>query len=177
MKIKIEFLEWTEKEPLEIEAENLKEAVEKAVNDGANLDGATLDGATLDGATLYGATLCGANLDGANLDGANLYGANLDGAKYGDRELWRVRPVLQLGPCGSVGRYTTVLFFADGGDPLIRCGCFTGDIDEFREKIEARHGDTFFGREYRVLADHISAVYAIQQEELKAAKAETEEGK
>ena len=142
MKIKIEFLEWTEKEPLEIEAENLKEAVEKAV-----------------------------------ADGANLYGANLDGAKYGDSELWRVRPVLQLGPCGSVGRYTTVLFFADGGDPLIRCGCFTGDIDEFREKIESRHGDTFFGREYRAMADHIAALYAIQQEELKAAKAETGEGK
>ena len=88
-----------------------------------------------------------------------------------------MRPVLQLGTCGSVGRYTTVFFFADGGDPLIRCGCFTGNIDEFRDKIESRHGDTFFGREYRVMADHIAAVYAIQQEELKAAKAETEDGK
>ena len=42
---------------------SIKKAVEKAVEDGANLDGANLDGASLDGANLGGANLCGANLN------------------------------------------------------------------------------------------------------------------
>jgi uncharacterized protein YjbI with pentapeptide repeats len=72
----------------------LKETVEKAVENSANLDGANLyranlnsanlDGANLDGASLDGASLYGASLDGASLYGANLYRANLDGASlYG----------------------------------------------------------------------------------------------
>ena len=67
------------------EAENLCQAVEKAVAYRANLAGANLDGANLAGARLAGANLGGANLGraylpGANLAGANLAGANLDGA-------------------------------------------------------------------------------------------------
>ena len=46
----------------------------------ANLDGANLTRANLTRANLDGANLDGANLTRANLDGANLYGANLDGA-------------------------------------------------------------------------------------------------
>ena len=71
--------------------DTLEEAVKQGANldganliranlDGANLTGANLDGANLTGANLYGANLDGANLTRANLYGANLYGANLDGA-------------------------------------------------------------------------------------------------
>ena len=42
MSIKIEFLEWTKKTPLEYDVETVKEAVEKATEDGANLSGANL---------------------------------------------------------------------------------------------------------------------------------------
>ena len=96
---------WTDKVLITINAATMREALEQACRDGANLDGANLsranlDGAHLDGANLSranlsranlsrahldGANLSRANLDGANLsrahlDGANLYGANLDGA-------------------------------------------------------------------------------------------------
>ena len=54
----------------EKEGNTIKETLEKAIKDGANLYGANL----------YGANLTRANLDGANLTRANLYGANLDGA-------------------------------------------------------------------------------------------------
>ena len=67
------------------DAKNLREALVKAVKDGANLRSADLCGANLRSADLYGANLrsadlCGANLYGADLCGANLYGADLCGA-------------------------------------------------------------------------------------------------
>ena len=135
MKIKIKFASWTGKAELEIEAKSKKEAVEKAVEDGANLDG-------------------------ANLDGANLYGANLYGAK-----LWRKRPVLQLGQCGSRNGITLAYFFEDKSEPKVKCGCFYGTLTEFRAKIHETHAGTFFEREYNILADHIEEIYNLQKEE------------
>ena len=71
----------------EYEKENntIKDTLEEAVKQGANLNGANLNGANLDGANLNRANLNGANLNRANLNraslnGANLNGANLDGA-------------------------------------------------------------------------------------------------
>ena len=132
----------------------IKEAVESAVNDGANLYGANLRCANLDGA----------NLDGANLYGANLYGANLYGAKHNDKKLWGLRPVLQLGCCGSVGRSTLVMFYADKSEPMIHCGCFSGTIEEFEAKIHERHGGTFHEYEYMAMVDHIKAIRKYQLE-------------
>jgi hypothetical protein len=74
----------------EKENATIKEAVLKALKEGANLRGADLYGddledANLRGANLYGADLRVANLRdadlrGANLEGADLYGADLRGA-------------------------------------------------------------------------------------------------
>ena len=66
----------------EYEKENntLKDTLEKAVKERANLKGAYLEGANLKGANLEGANLKGANLKGAYLEGANLKGAYLVGA-------------------------------------------------------------------------------------------------
>ncbi len=62
------------------EAESIRDALVRAVLDGANLVGAYLGGATLGGANLVGANLGDANLGGADLGGANLGDANLGGA-------------------------------------------------------------------------------------------------
>jgi hypothetical protein len=62
------------------EANSLKELIEKAVKEGADLRGADLDSANLRGAYLQGADLEGADLEEANLEGANLDSANLRGA-------------------------------------------------------------------------------------------------
>ena len=73
---------WTGSVLFEYEKENntLKDTVEKAIEEGADLRGAYLEGAYLRGANLRGAYLEGANLRGADLEGANLRGANLRGA-------------------------------------------------------------------------------------------------
>ena len=68
----------------EKESNTIKDTLEEAVKQGANLVRANLVRANLYGANLVRANLYGANLYGANLDGANLYGANLYGANlYG----------------------------------------------------------------------------------------------
>ena len=148
-KIKIEFKSWLGKAAIEIEAGSTKEAVEKAVKDGANLDGADLR--------------C-ANLDGADLRCANLCGANLDGAKLNDKKLWQVRPVLQLGCCGSRDRSTTIIFYADKSEPMVYCGCFSGTIEQFEEKIHKKHSGTFHEYEYMAMVDHIKSIRKYQLE-------------
>ena len=60
---------YTDEIIVEMEAETLKEVVEK-------------NKANLRGADLQGADLQGANLRGADLRGINLWGANLLGAKF-----------------------------------------------------------------------------------------------
>ena len=82
MKIKIQIKSVFGKVLFELEKENntIKETLEQAIKENANLRGATLRDATLRGATLINANLEGANLEGANLEGATLRGANLRGA-------------------------------------------------------------------------------------------------
>jgi hypothetical protein len=87
MKIKIEFAGWLGKAALEIEAESKKDAVLKALKDGADLSGADLSGADLSGADLRGANLRGADLSGADLSGADLSGADLRGANLRGADL------------------------------------------------------------------------------------------
>ena len=84
--IKIEFKE-KEKEPLEIEAENVSDAVQYAVKNRLDLSMANLRVADLRGANLNWADLRLANLRGADLRGADLSGADLRGADF-DFSCW-----------------------------------------------------------------------------------------
>ena len=79
MKIKIKH-RITKKVIYEANCSNLKEALVKAVKEGAYLRDAYLEGADLKGADLRGAYLEGADLRGAYLEGAYLEGADLEGA-------------------------------------------------------------------------------------------------
>lgn len=92
-------------------------------------------------------------------------GANPRWAKHINKELWGIRPVLQLGYRGSVGRSTLVLFYTAGMfEPMIFCGCFRGTIEEFESKIHERHGGTFHEYEYMAMVDHIKAIRKYQLE-------------
>ena len=62
--------------------DTMKEAVEEAVESGANLYEASLNEADLRGAYLSEASLNEANLYGANLSGADLRGAEMQNAKF-----------------------------------------------------------------------------------------------
>lgn len=81
--IKIKFLDG--KEPLEIEADTLKEAVEKSISEGKDLSGADLSGSNLRETDLSGADLHGSNLSWADLSRSNI-----------DFSCWPLR-------CGSLG--------------------------------------------------------------------------
>jgi len=73
------------------EDNTIKETVEKARNEGADLRGADLRGADLRGAYLRGAYLRGADLRGADLRGADLRGAYLRGADLEGADLRGVK--------------------------------------------------------------------------------------
>lgn len=53
---------------------------------------------------------------------------------------------------GSVGR-TTTLFHTRCGGWLVSCGCFTGSIGKFRDKVKKVHRDSPIAKEYLLLAD------------------------
>lgn len=110
----------------------LRHALEKAVEQKANLRGANLRGADLGGADLGGANLSGANLRGADLSGKKLVGQ---------------RPFLQIGPIGSRCDYFTASL-TDAGVHLV-AGCFSGDIEKFEAALEEEHGDNQHAKEYR----------------------------
>lgn len=47
-------------------------------------------------------------------------------------------------------RATTTFYRTTGGDTRVVCGCFTGTIDEFEKRVKEVHGDSRFGKEYRI---------------------------
>ena len=53
---------------------------------------------------------------------------------------------------GSVNRTTTFFRLNDGGVG-VRCGCFYGTLDEFREKVRETHKESNLAQEYMMLAD------------------------
>ena len=160
--------------------ETLRDVVQQAVQERANLHGANLHGADLHGANLGGANLGGAYLGGANLDGANLHGADLDGAYLGGAYLGGAylggaylhgaylggadgkkltlvgsRPVFMLGPIGSRCDYLTA-YLTDAG-VYVRVGCFFDTLEAFRAAVVAEHADNNHGREYMAAIAMIEA--------------------
>ena len=53
---------------------------------------------------------------------------------------------------GSINRTTTFFRLKDGGVG-VRCGCFYGTLQEFRDKVRKTHGETKKAKEYLMLAD------------------------
>jgi len=72
-------------------------------------------------------------LEAACKAGASLARANLaDGTKFvGDR------PVLQIGPIGS--RSATLTLYLTSTGPLVRAGCFSGDLEKFESAVVKTH--------------------------------------
>lgn len=114
------------------DAESLREAVVMAVADGKELTFADL----------YGANLRGANLYGANLRGTEMACALTD------------KRYIQIGCIGSCKRKTT--YCVD--DNIVWCGCFTGTLEEFEERVKATHADN---KQY--LEEYLGAINYFKQ--------------
>ena len=48
---------------------------------------------------------------------------------------------------------TTTFFKTKAGEIGVRCGCFYGNLSEFRKKVVETHGETKKAKEYLMLAD------------------------
>lgn len=71
---------------------------------------------------------------------------------YGDARVQNCRDYSATSCFGSGNRTTTFFRTKDGGIS-VRCGCFYGTLNEFREKVKERHGDSRLAKEYLMLAD------------------------
>ena len=113
----------------------------------SNLRGSDLSGSDLSYSDLSYSNLRGSNLRGSDLSGSNLRGADLSGAYLsGGEKLIGDRPVFVIGPIGSRCDYLAA-YLTDKGVRL-RAGCFFGDVETFRSKLEAEHGDNDHAAEY-----------------------------
>lgn len=55
---------------------------------------------------------------------------------------------------GFGSEYRTTTFFRTKNDEIaVKCGCFYGTIDEFREKVKKTHGDNRYAKEYLMITD------------------------
>ncbi|MDF1685329.1 MAG: pentapeptide repeat-containing protein [Parvibaculaceae bacterium] len=121
----------------------------------ANLGAAYLRGANLEGANLGGVDLRGANLEGANLKGANLKstyleGARLRGAKIDGHVIKRL--VCQM--WRQADAYEFFIFKIEGDDLLVRAGCQTRLISDYREHVGRDYPDTAKAEETLALLDY-----------------------
>ena len=80
---------------------------------------------------------------------------------YSDAEIKCVVDLICISGIGSVGRPTTV-YRTKGGDIEVVCGCFTGNLDEFSEKIRKTHGDSKYAREYLAFVELIKIHFEIK---------------
>ena len=119
---------------------------------GADLSDANLSGANLSRADLSDAYLWGANLSDAYLSGANLSGANLSGAKIGPHAI--ARKVAQVRRDDG---YEFIGFALDDGGLLIRAGCQTLLIADYRQHIATRYPDTPKAVETLAILDFVQA--------------------
>jgi hypothetical protein len=102
----------------------------------ANLSGGNLSWANLSWANLMGADLSGADLSEANLSWANLSGANLSGANLVGHKLTRF-----VGSASRSDGYQALCFDTKGG-LVIRAGCRTFSLKEFKAHIASEYPNT-----------------------------------
>jgi len=115
---------------------------------GANLIDAKLRGANLTGAKLRGANLIGADLTGANLTGANLIDAKLRGANFGG---------LKLIARASRADYEFIMWSSVLGGHIIRAGCRTFTLIEFRAYVAAQYPGTDKAEETLSILDYLES--------------------
>ena len=75
-----------------------------------------------------------------------------DAQVYGDARVYGNKDYSCANGFGRFGRNTT-FFKTKDGDVTVSCGCFSGSIKEFREKVKETHKDTKLAKEYLMLAD------------------------
>ena len=71
---------------------------------------------------------------------------------YGNAEVSGNADYLVIGPIGSRNDITT-FFKTANNDIKVSCGCFTGNIEEFLEKVNETHGNNNYAKEYKTAVE------------------------
>ena len=71
---------------------------------------------------------------------------------YGDARVYGDTDFTYIHGFGSVNRTTTFYRTKNGGIG-VKCGCFSGTLDEFRQKVKTTHKDGKYAKEYLIIAD------------------------
>ena len=71
---------------------------------------------------------------------------------YGNAEVFNTRHFFVQGPIGSRDGYVT--FYRTKDDTIgVRCGCFSGSLQEFVNQVEETHGGSRYEKEYKLAAE------------------------
>ena len=73
-------------------------------------------------------------------------------------EFGQFASMLSAGGFGSGGR-TTYFFLLADGRICVRCGCFSGTLDEWAAKVKQTHGDSQIAKAYLLLAPAVKAQF------------------
>lgn len=65
-----------------------------------------------------------------------------------------------VGGFGSKAR-TTYFFLLDDGSVFVRCGCFSGTLEEWENKVKDTHGDSAFAKSYLLAGQAVRALWEI----------------
>jgi hypothetical protein len=90
---------------------------------------------------------------------AQVYG---DARVYGDAWVYGDADYCVLQGFGSVFRSTTIFVDEKLGHRVV-CGCFTGSIAEFEEKVKQTHGGTKFEKEYLLIIELAKVHFGISE--------------
>lgn len=67
---------------------------------------------------------------------------------YKNARIRKTADYLVIGPIGSEEIFTTFMR-GNGNKILVRCGCFSGGLDEFVKRVTKTHGNNQYGKIYR----------------------------
>ena len=75
-----------------------------------------------------------------------------DARVYGNALISKIEDLFIIGLIGSRNDFVT--FYKNKNNGIsVKCGCFSGNIEEFLEKVKQTHGDTKHGRTYKLAAE------------------------
>jgi len=84
--------------------------------------------------------------------------AKNDGIQLRSYQLLNVKPFLRIGNIGSRNDYTIFYLTKDHG-VVVRCGCFFDTLDNFAEKVDAKHGSNQYASEYRITIEYVKKMH------------------
>lgn len=82
----------------------------------------------------------------------------------GDAEVSGNADYLCFEGLGSCGRNTT-FFKCKDGHIHVNCGCFSGTLSEFEEKVKERHGDSKYAKEYLACIEVVKIHFELDAKE------------